>query len=90
MSELQPSNESTPSLTGRGRGGSSFCGDNIDDVILNGVTFKGAPKGPKRDNTGKVKTKAKKKSYITGAHGSAAAKKKADIRRSRANRHKGK
>ena len=36
----------------------------------------------------KVKTKAKKKQYITGAHGSGAAKKKADIRRQRANRHK--
>ena len=67
-----------------------YGGDDIDNVILNGVTFKGASKGPKRDDTGKVKTKAKKKSYITGAHGSASAKKKADIRRARANRHKGK
>lgn len=65
-----------------------FGGDDIDNVILHGVTFKGAGKGPKRDDTGKVKTKAKKKSYITGAHGSASAKKKADIRRARANRHK--
>ena len=67
-----------------------FGGDDIDNVILNGVTFKGAGKGSKRDDTGKVKTKAKKKTYITGAHGSASAKKKADIRRARANRHKGK
>ena len=37
----------------------------------------------------KVKTKAKKKSYITGQHGSGAAKKKAEIRTRRANRHKG-
>ena len=36
----------------------------------------------------KVKTKAKKKSYITGQHGSGAAKMKADYRRRRANRHK--
>ena len=38
----------------------------------------------------KVKTKAKKKTYITGLHGSGAAKKKADIRKRRANRHKSK
>ena len=68
----------------------NFGGDDIDNVILNGVTFKGASKGPKRDDSSKVKTKAKKKSYITGAHGSASAKKKADIRRARATRHKGK
>ena len=77
-----------PHREGQG-GGSLFGGDNIDDVILNGVTFKGAAKGPRREDSGKVRTKAKKKSYITGAHGSAAAKKKADIRRARANRHKG-
>jgi len=64
-----------------------FGGDDIDNVIIEGVTFKKASAGPKRDE-GKVKTKAKKKSYITGAHGSASAKKKADIRRARANRHK--
>ena len=65
-----------------------YGGDDIDNVILNGVTFKGGSKGPKKEGAGKVKTKAKKKSYITGAHGSASAKKKADIRRARANRHK--
>ena len=67
-----------------------FGGDDIDQVILSGITFSGAPKGEKRNEAGKVKTKAKKKAYITGAHGSGAAKKKADIRRSRQNRHKGK
>ena len=36
----------------------------------------------------KVKTKAKKATYIRGQHGSGAAKMKADIRRKRANRHK--
>ena len=65
-----------------------FGGDDIDAVILGGITFKGGAKsGPKKDEP-KVKTKAKKKQYITGAHGSGAAKKKADIRRQRANRHK--
>ena len=56
--------------------------------MTEGVVFKkaGAPKA-KED---KVKTKAKKKTYITGLHGSGAAKMKAEIRKKRANRHKGK
>lgn len=58
-------------------------------AIMGGITFKGAKlkTKPKED---KVKTKAKKKSYITGTHGSASAKHKADIRQRRANRHKNK
>lgn len=66
-----------------------FGGDDIDAVILGGITFRGGARksNAKTDET-KVKTKAKKKQYITGAHGSGAAKKKADIRRQRANRHK--
>ena len=67
---------------------SSFGGDDIDAVIMEGITFRGrAGKSQPRDD-GKLKTKAKKKQYITGAHGSGAAKKKADIRQRRANRHK--
>ena len=90
--------DTAPSLQGRAGGGSSwgesagsssFGGDNIDSVIMGGITFRGASKSPRRDDSGKVKTKAKKKSYITGAHGSASSKKKADIRRARANRHRG-
>ncbi len=65
-----------------------FGGDDIDAVILGGITFKGSAKGGPKKDEAKVKTKAKKKQYITGAHGSASAKKKADIRRQRANRHK--
>lgn len=65
-----------------------FGGDNIDEVIQGGVVFKGMKKGPAPQDENKVKTKAKKKGYITGAHGSASAHKKADIRRARANRHK--
>ncbi len=65
----------------------NFGGDDIDAVILGGITFKGGPKGPKKEDN-KVKTKAKKKQYITGAHGSGSAKKKAEIRTKRANRHK--
>lgn len=71
---------------------SNYGGDDIDNVILNGVTFKGggASKGPKGDDQDKVRTKARKKGYVTGSHGSASAKKKAGIRQARANRHKGK
>ncbi|MBQ7423010.1 MAG: hypothetical protein IJV27_12865 [Prevotella sp.] len=63
--------------------------DEIDDIITGGgLIFKGAPKGNKDDD--KVKTKAKKKKYITGAHGSGSARQKAKYREQRANRHKGK
>ena len=58
----------------------------IDDIIESGMVFRGASK-PKVD-AGKVKTKAKKKKYITGAHGSGSAKQKAKYRQQRANRHK--
>ena len=58
----------------------------IEKILTEGVFFKKAKEGgPKED---KVKTKAKKKTYITGLHGSGAAKMKADIRKKRANRHK--
>ena len=56
--------------------------EEITTAMTTGITF-----NPQEE---KVKTKAKKKTYITGLHGSGAAKKKADIRRRRANRHKGK
>ena len=59
--------------------------DDFQSILQNGISFKRG--GERRDSSeGKVKTKAKKKKYITGAHGSAAAKKKADIRTRRANR----
>lgn len=67
---------------------SNFGGDDIDLIIQNGITFRGGPKKDKSKEDPKVKTKAKKKKYITGAHGSGSAKMKADIRRKRANRHK--
>ena len=68
--------------------GNRFGGDDIDEVILNGITFRGGPKKETPQRDGKVRSKAKKKQYVTGSHGSGAAKKKADIRRKRANRHK--
>ncbi|NPD91824.1 hypothetical protein [Xylanibacter muris] len=61
----------------------------IDDIIAGGgIVFRSAPKD--NGNSGKVKTKAKKKQYITGAHGSGSARQKAKYREQRANRHKGK
>ncbi len=63
--------------------------DEITQAMTVGITFKGA-KLKKPADTTKVKTKAKKKTYITGLHGSGSAKKKAEIRQRRANRHKNK
>ena len=59
----------------------------IDDLISGGgLVFKKRSTAPKED--GKVKTKAKKKKYITGAHGSGSARQKAKYLEQRANRHK--
>lgn len=59
------------------------------DILVSGINLgKG---GEKKDpNEGKVKTKAKKKQYITGQHFSASAKQKEKYRIQRANRHKNK
>ncbi len=59
----------------------------IEKVLTEGIVFRGSKSSSGKKNE-KVKTKAKKKSYITGQHGSGAAKMKADYRRRRANRHK--
>lgn len=63
----------------------------IDDIIEGGLVFRSAPKGNggQDGKDGKVKTKAKKKKYITGAHGSGSARQKAKYREQRANRGKG-
>ena len=59
----------------------------IDDIIFGGgIVFRKAK--PSSEDAGKVKTKAKKKKYITGAHGSGSARQKAKYRQQRANRHK--
>ncbi len=58
----------------------------IEKIMTEGIVFRGAKPATKKED--KVKTKAKKKTYITGLHGSGAAKMKAEIRRKRANRHK--
>ena len=62
--------------------------DDVDYILENGISFgKG---GQKKTDDGKVKTKAKKKKYVTGAHGSGSAMQKAKYRKNRTNRHKGK
>ncbi len=62
--------------------------NDIDEIIAGGgIVFKRGGGGNKKDD-GKVKTKAKKKKYITGAHGSGSARQKAKYREQRANRHK--
>ena len=55
----------------------------IDQIIEGGMTFR--PSRQSKDND-KVQTKAKKKAYITGAHGSGSAMQKAKYRQQRANR----
>ena len=62
--------------------------DDFDLILEHGISFgRGGREKPVSD---KVKTKAKKKKYITGAHGSDSARQKAKYRQQRANRHKGK
>lgn len=63
--------------------------DNIEKLMTEGIVFRPARgTGNNSGKSGKVKTKAKKKGYITGQHGSGSAKMKAEYRRRRANRHK--
>jgi hypothetical protein len=57
----------------------------FQDILMNGISF--GRGGERKDpNEGKVKTKAKKKKYITGAHGSGSARQKAKYREQRRNR----
>ena len=60
--------------------------DDFQSILENGISF-GRGGGPQKDDD-KVKTKAKKKKYITGAHGSGSARQKAKFREQRANRRK--
>ena len=61
--------------------------DDFENILVRGINFgKG---GDKKDpDEGKVKTKAKKNKYITGAHGYGSARQKAKYREQRAKRHK--
>lgn len=67
---------------------SNVVSDNLEEVIMSGITFRGAGRSSNQQKNDRVKTKARKKGYVTGAHGSASARKKEDIRKARANRHK--
>ena len=58
----------------------------INEIIELGIVFKKPSNGEVKEE--KVKTKAKKKKYITGAHGSGSARQKAKYREQRTNRHK--
>ena len=58
----------------------------FQEILENGINF-GRGGGPRKEED-KIKTKAKKKKYITGAHGSGSARQKAKYREQRANRHK--
>ena len=60
--------------------------DDFQNILENGINF--GRGGDKPKDNGKVKTKAKKKQYITGAHGSGSARQKAKYREQHANRHK--
>lgn len=63
----------------------------IQYAIMNGISF-GKGKSEKKEDSDKVKTKARKKGYQTGAHKSGAAKHKSEIRqkvKSRASQRKG-
>ena len=60
--------------------------DDFQYILENGISFGRGGGSNKEDD--KVKTKAKKKKYITGAHGSGSARQKAKYREQRANRHK--
>ena len=60
-------------------------GDDIDAIIQEGIVW---GRGARNEAPKKQKTKAKKKAYITGAHGSGSARQKAKYRAARANRHK--
>jgi len=60
--------------------------DDFQNILENGINF--GRGGDKKKDDGKVKTKARKKQYITGAHGSGSARQKAKYREQRAYRHK--
>ena len=59
--------------------------DGIGYIIQHGTVFH---KSSEKQEDKKIKTKAKKTTYIKGAHGSGSAKMKAEYRRKRQNRNK--
>ncbi|MCR4919922.1 MAG: hypothetical protein K5928_08965 [Prevotella sp.] len=61
--------------------------EDFQHILEHGINFGRGGQQASGDED-KVKTKAKKKQYITGAHGSGSARQKAKYREQRANRHK--
>ncbi len=61
--------------------------DDFEDILINGMTFQPGVATPRHEEE-KVKTKARKKKYVTGAHGSASAKQKVKYREHRAKKSK--
>ena len=61
-------------------------GDDIDAIIQGGIVW-GRGGSDRPDDSGKPKTKAKKKAYITGAHGCGSARQKAKYREQRRKRN---
>ena len=59
--------------------------DEIMQAMMHGINF-GSGKKRNEESTDKVKTKARKKTYHTGAHNSGAARHKAEIRQRVKNR----
>ncbi len=59
----------------------------FDDILISGLPFRRGTT-EKHKEPDKLKTKARKKQYITGAHGSGSSKQKAKYRANRANRKK--
>ncbi|MCC8154905.1 MAG: hypothetical protein LIP01_12310 [Tannerellaceae bacterium] len=59
----------------------------IKDIMENGMVFKGCSDTPNKTEE-KIKTKAKKASYIRDQHNSGSAKMKATVRKKRAGRNK--
>lgn len=59
--------------------------NDFDKILVEGAVFKKKTEKKSSDEN-KVKTKAKKATYIKGLHGSGSAKMKAEYRKRRANR----
>ena len=64
-------------------------GDDIESIIQSGIVWgRGSSGDSEGSGNDKVRTKAKKKKYVTGSHGSGSARQKAKYREQRAKRHK--
>ena len=56
----------------------------VEKLLSEGIVFKGAKNPVNPDEVRKIKTKAKKSTYVKGTHGSDSAKMKAEIKRRKA------